>query len=109
MPRNAGTVSRETGWTNARHPETARGKYFSTFSRSSAKFFTDRRYILSIAGTQGLRYGTGAGLSNRVAEVRATRYNFARRQIPIRRGWRMRGRIRRRPGVRIAFRNAILD
>jgi hypothetical protein len=52
MPSKAGTVSRETGCSNARHPEAAGGLYFSTFSRLSAKFFTDRRYILSIVVKQ---------------------------------------------------------
>src|SRR4029077_9902966 len=53
MPRKAGTVSRETGCSSARHPDAAGGKYFSTFSRLSARLFTNCRYILSNNVKQG--------------------------------------------------------
>ena len=63
-----GPSAAETGCTNARHPEAAGGKYFSTFSRLSAKFFTSRRYILSNGAKQGPPvFSRNAGRPNRIA------------------------------------------
>src|SRR5579871_2936122 len=53
IPRKAGTVRREAGYTNARHPEVPAGKYFSTLSRLSARLSTKGRYNLSNDVKQG--------------------------------------------------------
>jgi hypothetical protein len=68
------------GCRSARHPEAAGGKYFSTFSRQSAKLSTSRRYILSTGVKQDPPGHRRRSTSNRIAVTRPSRYNSARWQ-----------------------------
>jgi hypothetical protein len=80
IPRKAGSVSRDIGWSIARHPLAAGGKYFSRFSTHSARVFTNRRYILSNAAKQALRILSTQYVLRRiaVAVARPSRYNSQR-------------------------------